>query len=334
VNGSPESIERLEYDLHHLMTRHPPVWRHPNKRVIFEVACPPGTTHAGRMVYSRWRALPLPVSVDLATPRPGITERRGFYDYVPVLEPRSGVEWHVNFADPHLFVGYGSSLFAQDEMMVAEHPSLGALREALAADRNSAITVEAGSPTPVLVRGAVRCCAVATNPDAVAGRPQGLYGNRFASATPDVVRRATTRLDPPTLSNIIAMAAPRGGRGAYRREEIVAVLTTAFTGFRAAVVESKRAAGRQARVAVHTGYWGCGAFGGNRALMVLLQAVSARMAGVDLLVMHTADAGGIEPFAVAMRHLDNVAQSGSLPTDALVGRILEIGFAWGVGDGT
>ncbi len=40
-------------------------------------------------------------------------------------------EWWVNFADPHLFVAYGSSLFAQDEIQVAEHPSLGHLREAL-----------------------------------------------------------------------------------------------------------------------------------------------------------------------------------------------------------
>jgi hypothetical protein len=37
----------------------------------------------------------------------------------------------VNFADEHLFVAYASRLFAQDEIQVAEHPSLGHLKEKL-----------------------------------------------------------------------------------------------------------------------------------------------------------------------------------------------------------
>jgi hypothetical protein len=39
--------------------------------------------------------------------------------------------WHVNFADPQLFVAYGSQLLAQDELQAAEHPLLGSIREAL-----------------------------------------------------------------------------------------------------------------------------------------------------------------------------------------------------------
>lgn len=38
------------------------------------------------------------------------------------------VEWDVNFADPRLFTAYGSELFAQDEMQVAEHLAFGAVR--------------------------------------------------------------------------------------------------------------------------------------------------------------------------------------------------------------
>ncbi len=33
--------------------------------------------------------------------------------------------WHVNFADRHLFVAYGSPLMAQDEIQCMEHPVLG-----------------------------------------------------------------------------------------------------------------------------------------------------------------------------------------------------------------
>ncbi|MFA6168681.1 MAG: hypothetical protein WC700_18810 [Gemmatimonadaceae bacterium] len=34
----------------------------------------------------------------------------------------------MNFADPRLFTAYGSELFAQDEMQVAEHLAFGAVR--------------------------------------------------------------------------------------------------------------------------------------------------------------------------------------------------------------
>jgi len=38
--------------------------------------------------------------------------RDGFFDYEPARGAASAVEWHVNFADPRLFFGYGTSLFA------------------------------------------------------------------------------------------------------------------------------------------------------------------------------------------------------------------------------
>jgi hypothetical protein len=51
-------------------------------------------------------------------------------------------------------------------------------------------------------------------------RMNGLYGNAFARANPDAVRRATARIDPPTITHVIAMAAPSCGRGRYRVDEI------------------------------------------------------------------------------------------------------------------
>jgi hypothetical protein len=97
-------------------------------------------------------------------------------------------------------------------------------------------------------------------------RMNGLYGNAFARANPDAERRATTRIDPPTITHVIAMAAPSGGRGRYRVDEIEHVLVTAFTAFRAAALESARSRGAGSPVVVHTGFWGCGAFGGHRVL--------------------------------------------------------------------
>jgi hypothetical protein len=263
-----------------------------------------------------------------------VVSRDGYFDYQPVLDPENAIEWHVNFADPNLFVAYGSSRFAQDEMEVTEHPVLGALREALVADGRLAVTVDHSEPTPVLVMGVQRRCRVSTDPNLAEGRPHGLYGNAFARATGDAVARATTRIDPPTITNLIAMAAPPGGYGRYRIDEIELVLSTAFTGFRAAALESERDRGVGVRVAVHTGYWGCGAFGGNRVLMALLQVVAARLAGLDLLVFHTGDSGGSAPIEDATRLLrEDLGTEPRLKMHELIVRIGAIGFEWGVSDG-
>ena len=151
-------------------------------------------------------------------------------------------------------------------------------------------------PRPVLVTGVERRVAIETNPDPAAGRPNGLYGNAFAAADPDAVRRATTPID----------AADRHQPGRHRghcRRPGSATRETRSTGLssprtRASAPPSwsrTRLAGSPARVVVHTGYWGCGAFGGNRVLMAMLQVLAARMAGLERLVFHTGSPGGDAP---------------------------------------
>ncbi len=278
--------------------------------------------------------MPLPVSISLKAAVSRVRGRAGFYDYVPEPDPPGAIEWHVNFADPHLFVAYGSSLFAQDEMQVAEHPALGALREALDAQKSAAFTLENGRPTPTLVMGAERRCCVATAPNVAEGRPRGLYGNEFARADAGAVRRATVRLEPPTITNLIAMAAPSGGYGPYSVPEIEYVLLTAFTGFRAAILESARCRGTPCPVIVHTGFWGCGAFGGNRVLMAMLQVLAAEMAGLELLVFHTGAADGAGALASARRLIEEGLMSEpEVGPGELIERIASLGFEWGVSDG-
>ena len=140
--------------------------------------------------------MPLPESFAPERAAEHVVRHEGFYDYRPVLSAPGAIEWHVNFADPHLFFAYGGPLFAQDEIQVAEHPILGSLREALQAYCATALTVEQGRPTPVLVAGVERRCHVATDPNPAEGRPRGLYGNEFGRAPAEVVRRATKRIEP------------------------------------------------------------------------------------------------------------------------------------------
>ena len=329
----PEPLQRRTYEAAALVRQHPAVLRNKNKQLLFAIAAPPGAVHAGRLEVSRWPEIPLPSPLELDPGRLQrlVTTRDGHYDYRLVLGPGAGVEWHVNFADPNLFYAYGSVLFAQDEIQVAEHPVLGSLREALVAEGRPATTMANGRPTPVLVMGVERRISLSTAPGAGSGGPSWLYGRAFAHATADAIRAAATLIEPPTTSNVIAMAAPYGGRGRYRQEQIGLALGTAYSGFRAAVLETRRTAGTDAPVAIHSGFWGCGAFGGNRVMMTLLQLLAADAAGVTRLVLHVGDPGGRTSVDAALAIAPGLATATS-PRE-LVARVEGLGLEWGTSDG-
>lgn len=326
----PEPTERGEYRAQDLMRIHPLVLRNRNKQVVYAISCPPGAVYGGLLSYSRWAVMPLP---HRSQPTPPALIRDGFYDYAPLADAPSDTgafEWHVHFADPILFVSYGSQLFAQDELQVAEHPALAALKERLDAEGRPGRTVRGDRPTPILVMGVERRVAIATDRNAEAGQPDGLYGAPFRDASEETVRRAVSVLDPPTITNLIALCAPWGGRGRYSAAEIEFVLETAFTGFRAAVLESRRVGGNGAQVAVHTGFWGCGVFGGDPILMSLLQLRAAALAGVDRIAFHVGDPdrrASVERAQAIDRDLADAAPA------ALIGRVEAMSFEWGVGDG-
>lgn len=331
--ADPHLIVRHTYDVAALVAAHPARFTHANKRLVHGLAAPPSVPPRGALVYSRWRAMPLPESVPAEAP--AYEMREDVFGYEPPTP--TAFEWTLNFADPHLFVAYGGPLLAQDELQVLEHPALGSLCEALRASsdpRLQPITVENGASTPVLIRGVERRCALATDPDPFAGRPLGLYGNRFARAKEDAIRGALTVLAPPTISNILAMSAPPGGTGRYTEDEIRNILVTAYTGFRAAQIDAEIAAGPTSTV-VHTGHWGTGAFGGNRVLMAVLQIVAARLAGIHRLVYHTVDGAGSEPYQEARDRVDaRILPAGATPRVADVVRAVHaMGLAWGVSDG-
>lgn len=326
----PECLLRRRYAPAELVASHPPRLRHPHKQLVFALACPEGARHAGSIELTRWAAAPLPELVGPVAPE--LATVPGYYDY----ETRDGL-WHVNFADPHLFYAYGSALLAQDELQAAEHPALGALREALDAESLPALTEDEGAPTPVLVAGVERRCAIATAPDREAGRPLGLYGNRFAVAPAEMVRAAVRVIEPPTRSNLIAMAAPSGGIGRYALGELRRVAVTAYTGFAAAVAESHRL-WPGAPVEVRTGFWGCGAFGGNRLAMTLLQLLAARLASVDRVRFYASDARGEADVRAAVADLAHVLGPGGgerteAVTEAVIERVADLGYEWGTSDG-
>src|SRR5215831_9049415 len=190
--------------------------QHPHKKLVYRLACPPERPHAGALTVTRWAAAP---RGDLAGTVAAIEARdatrfevaESFFQYEAAPPGGRELTWYLNFADARLFGYHGGPLLAQDELQVAEHPALGSLRDAMDdsdVPHMAPLTTEDGRRTPVLIRGVERRCRIATEPDAAAGRPAGLYGNRFAQADADTVARAVTALVPPTITNLIAMEAP------------------------------------------------------------------------------------------------------------------------------
>jgi hypothetical protein len=316
-------LVRRTYDAASLFRDHPPKLRHPYKQLVLDAAVPRGTTLAGSIEVTRWAAATLPESCALVATE--CTPVPGHFDYAG---DDRGV-WHLNFADPDLFFAYGSALLAQDEIQAAEHPALGPIREALLAENLKAATEENQQPTPVLVAGVERRCEILTAP--TASRPGGLYGNRFSAASEHDVRDAIRVIDPPTHTNLIAIAAPAGGYGAYSRFDLEQVLVTAYTGFAAAALES-RARWPGAAVEIRTGFWGCGAFGGNRHAMTLLQLLAARLAGIDRVKFYVFDDAGLAAYRTGATHLDEVLAPGGSLADVLT-RIEARLYQWGASDG-
>ncbi len=326
-----ERICQQEFDAQDLVNNFPPRLGDRNKKIVFGMSSPPGAVHTGTISFSRWRQMPLPEALTRGETSPSFELHENFFTYDP--SPQGRVDWHLNFADHNLFFAYGGSLFAQDEMQVAEHPALASLRHGLLESGLKPVTGEDGSPTPVLIMGVERRCGIATDPNDAEGRPYGLYGNRFSIATEDVVRRATKIIDPPTLSNIRAMEAPSWGTGRYTRQQIESVFATAYSGFAAAVFESKENVASDVETAVHTGYWGCGAYGGNPVLMTLLQMVAACGSGINAFVFHSGSDGAA--YKEALEMLEWMWPSGEERSlDALLSQIEGMWFEWGFGNGT
>ncbi len=325
----PACLGRINFDAAKLLREHPPRFKHAHKRLVFERAMA-STEPRGTLSYSRWAECPLPAV--MPEPAPHVTLREDTFGYEPEEPPT--VAWYLNFAHTILFVAYGGPLLAQDELQVLEHPALGSIREALVTTREPGlrpVTREDGRATPVLITGVERRCALATDADLDAGRPLGLYGNRFAKAPASVVLEALRVLDPPTRSNLVAMEAPPGGVGRYTRADIEQALATAYAGFAALCAESASMT-PDPRVLVHTGHWGTGAYGGDRVLMAMVQLLAARAACVRAVVFHTVSPEGTPPVREALARIERVTGE-TRDVRAIVDALDAMAFVWGASDG-
>lgn len=219
-------ILKKEHDIAELIKKYPVKLRSFNKKLLWSLSKP--NRYEGKMIFSRYQCLKLPTFCFNRGTKD--REQINIYNYKP-YDVMEHVDWHVNFADPYVFGYYGGELYAQDEHQVSEHPQLGNIREWLNKENINGSTVFKGRPTPVLISGVPRRLNVDTS--------KGIYGNAFSRTNPYKIKECVTVLNPPTLSNIIAMTSIDCGRGKYTYEEIEYLFLTAYTAFKATIEESK-----------------------------------------------------------------------------------------------
>ena len=322
-------IGRRQWDAHELIGGYKPRFFHPHKRLLYEMAFSKGKQSDGAIGYSRWAPRELPEQFPARKAPLSVPRKSGFFDYAP-SDQADLAEWHLNFANYDVYSTWAASLFAQDEMQVAEHPGLMALRMAAMKDGLSMLCVEDGEPTPILVTGVERRLSIDTSPNA--DRPHGLYGNQFKRAWPEQIEAATTVFDAPLKSNLIAIEAPAYGSGSYCEEAIIFIFRTAYAGFAAARDESLATLGTT-EFCIHTGFWGCGAYGGNRVLMTLLQMIAADMAGVSQITFHLGETSGDLPFDEALETYQLFRNDPMMTTDGMIKVLTDRHYLWGESDG-
>ena len=67
--------------------------------------------------------------------------------------------------------------------------------------------------------------------------------------------------------------------------------------------------------------------------MTLLQLLAARLAGLDRLQLHAFDAEGESDVGIGVADLGRVLGASGEPLEALIERIADLDYEWGVSDG-
>lgn len=290
-------LGRVSVKCQELIKDYQPVYMNPFKKEIFSKALFSHRKQRGIIKISR---------VTFNRERPEILLEKNplkirtipqFYDYTQDKNTEARFVWYVNFADPLLFGYYDCNAFAQDEIQTLEMPLLassmiyldkkqfdGLKTNTVVIDNSSGFPQKCA--TPYLFENVPYWISVNTNPVLKDGTTANLYGQNFRRSSKEALEAGIKIYQPELKTNIIAIAAPACGNGTYTREQLQLILETLISSFGGAVKQSKLA--RRTTTVIHSGNWGCGAFGSNRELMYLCQIYAASVCGVDEIIFHSA----------------------------------------------
>ena len=173
------------------------------------------------------------------------------------------------------------------------------------------------------------------------GSVHNLYGHCFSTESHEVLNAGVNIVEGNINDNIIAVAAADSFRDDYYSfSEIRYTVESLMTAFSAAVCRDKEKGATE--TVIHTGNWGCGAFGGNSVFSYLCQFIAGGLCGVDRLVFH---APILESFNKALLYFDDfkrdIVNGGP---DAVKGKVcsmrqimdflIKLKFHWGNGINT
>ena len=277
-----------------LINNYPPEYTNSFKKAMYEKAVKIHKTEHGIVKISRWKFCDerkSPLKMEANPIKVSVVDN--FFDYSDT-DTETKNTFYLNYADPNLFGYYDGDLFAQDEIQTFEHPLLASVLEYI--DKNEtpeliSRTIEKGSPTPFIVENVPYWIKVDMLPvikdedgkDCVCS----IYGWNFSHAPKEALEKGISVIHKEQKNNIIAVAALGGGRGTYTENQIAYTLSSLLVSFGAAAKITTRE--KKNEVVIHTGRWGCGAFGNNDEFIYLTQIIAASFTGVTELVFHGCD---------------------------------------------
>ncbi len=298
-----------------LIKNFPPKYQNATKRKYYEKAAYIHRHQKGIIKISRWRfANERKTPLEFEQKSVSIESSPIFFDYSDKDTETKRV-FYLNFADPLLFGYYDTNLFAQDEIQSFEHPLLGSVAEYLDSKKISgleALTEEKGRtsddkhsiihiPTPYIIENVPYWIRVNTNPLLKNGKTANIYGRNFTIAEKyaqgnsnsedtkiarEIFDKAFTLIEKEEKNNILAMAAPSSGYGKdlYTEQELMHLLSCLLVGFGGAAKCTSQS--KKEECVIHTGNWGCGAFGNDKELVYLAQILCASVTGISKIVFH------------------------------------------------
>ncbi len=209
-------------------------------------------------------------------PKKDVQVRSGLFAFD--RSTKKTMHWTPDFADPILFGFSHGPLYAQEEVLVSEHPSLSHLRTAL--EKEPALRTLDGDQV-ALLPGVERFGMMDTVRKLSNGKT--IYGNQLAQASKWDIDACLKRFNAPRESNIFALAAPHIGshlaNKPYEHRHLKQLFHRAFLAFKAI----QDVYGSSKEIVIHTGNWGAGAFGNGPKTVALIQLAAARLAGVRLI---------------------------------------------------
>eukprot|EP01084_Bolivina_argentea_P134356 237010_1 len=339
---------RQSFSYTHLMVDNSPKFKDQRKQAVFQKISNSLFQMKRNLIYSRYKLLQLPKTIPNPTQFMSnkIKIRANIYEYSK-CDNESEKHFYVNFSDANLFGFYSGSLFAQDEIMTLEQPILCALREKLISecktDENTKLSTSCLDAVIIL-----NCLK---NGNFTQQNLNKIYGSKFARSGVETVVKCIDICEAPISTNIICIAALCKMMEKYTFEDIDFLSKTAFCGFNGAKMEIlNEALGEYNKtqnsytlrntIIVHTGNWGCGAFGGNIEMHFILQCVAAVCAGIDMLYYHSVDINSMEKAQKGRDVLLNMLyprckdKYGNMDRDVFFKELLNLGYSWGCPNGT